>query len=84
MSGPHDPWDIRFVREVKARITEDIEQTYANFGQGGWIKRDDAAATGMQAVMIQCRIDGLRIALKHIDQTHDALTGKVKDKKEAA
>ena len=78
------PWDQRFVAEIKARITEDIEQTYANFGQGGWINRADAAATGMQAVMIQCRIDGLRIALKHIKQTHDAMTGKVKDKEKAA
>ena len=78
------PWDVRFVQELEYRITEDIEQTYANFGQGGWINRADAAATGMQAVMIQCRIDGLRIALKHIKQTHDAMTGKVKDKEKAA
>ena len=77
-------WDQRFVAEIKARITEDIEQHYANFGQGGWIKRDDVAATGMAAVLIQAKIDGMKLALKHVAQTHDAMTGKVEKKKDTA
>lgn len=77
-------WDQRFVAEIKARIVEDIEQAYANFGQGGWIKRDDVAATGMAAVLIQAHIAGLKLALKHVDQTHDAMTGKVEKKQKDA
>lgn len=75
-------WDARFVAECKARIIEDIEQRYANFGQGGWIIRDDVAATGMAAILIQAQIAGLKLAIKHIEQTHDAMTGKVPDRKQ--
>ncbi len=84
MSSLHDPLDIRLLKEVETRITDDIQQTYANFGLGGWINRNDASATGMQAVMIQCRIEGLRVALLHLRQGHDALTGKTPKKKDAA
>lgn len=78
-------WDERFVDEVKSRIIEDIQAAYNNFGQGRWVIRDDAAATGMAAVLIQAKIDGLNIALKHLSQAHDAMTGKAeKRQKEAA
>lgn len=77
-------WDQRFVAEITARITDDIEQHYANFGQGGWINAADAGATGMQAVLLHAKIAGLKLALKHVAQTHDALTGKAEKKKDAA
>ena len=77
-------WDQRFVAEVKSRITEDINAAYNNFGKGAWIKREDAAATGMAAVLIQAKIEGLTIALTHLAQAHDAMTGKVEKKKDAA
>ena len=77
-------WDERFVDEVRARIVEDIQSAYNNFGKGTWIKRDDGAATGMTAVLIQAKIEGLNIALTHLRQAHDAMTGKVERKKDAA
>ncbi len=77
-------WDERFVEEATSRIVEDIQDTYNNFGKGSWIKRDDAAATGMAAVLLQAKIDGLQIALLHLKQTHDAMTGKAEKRKDAA
>lgn len=78
-------FDQRFVAELSGRIREDIEAEYAKFGKGLWVNRTDAAATGMQAVLIHAKIDGLGVALKHIAQVHEAMTGKVdKKQKEAA
>ena len=77
-------WDERFVDEVRGRIIEDIQSAYDTFGQGRWMIRNDASATGMAAVLLQAKIEGLNTALKHLSQAHDAMTGKAEKKKEAA
>ncbi len=78
-------WDERFVDEVRGRIIEDIQSAYDTFGQGRWMIRNDVSATGMAAVMLQAKVESLNTALKHLAQTHDAMTGKAEKKtKEAA
>ena len=77
-------WDERFVDEVRSRIVEDIQAAYNNFGLGRWVNREDAAATGMAAVLIQAKIEGLNVALTHLKQAHDAMTGKAEKRKDAA
>lgn len=79
-----DALDVRFGREMAKRITEDIQATYAAFGQGAWINRDDVAATGMQAVLLQATIAVLNRALTHIEETDKALTGRAPKKERPA
>lgn len=68
--------DVRALREMAKRIHEDIANTYDAFGKGGWINRADVATTGMGAVLLQAKIAGLNDALKHIEETDKALTGR--------
>jgi len=72
--------DVRFGREMAKRIGEDIAKAYADFGMGHWINRADVGATGMAAVLIQAKIAGLNAALKHIEETDKALTGRAPKK----
>lgn len=75
-----DSLDVRFGREMAKRLTEDIQQSYEAFGQGGWINRADVTATGMAAVLIQAKIAGLKDAMKHLHETEKALTGRAPKK----
>ena len=75
-------FEARFVQELQTRLTEDIQAAHASFGKGGWINRADAAATGMAAVLIQAKIEGLEVARKHLQQVYDAMTGKAEKRKE--
>lgn len=76
----NDSLDIRAFRALASRINEDIATESRNFGAGGWIIRDDVAATGMAAVLIQAKIAGMQTCLKHMDQVHKSMTGPIEKK----
>lgn len=75
--------DLRALREMATRIQQDIAKLHEDFGLGTWINRADVGATGMAAVLIQSKIAGLAAALKHIEETDKALTGRATPKKES-
>ena len=75
-----ETYDIRFANELVKRIEQDIASTLKSFGQGAWLVRDDAAASGMAAALLHAKVSGLQTALIHVDQVHKAMTGRIEPK----
>lgn len=77
-----DSLDIRFANALGKRLAEDITAAHDKFASGTWINHDDSGITAMNAMGLYHRIQGLKIALKRIEETHKALTGKGEPRKE--
>lgn len=71
-------FESRVLRQVHERIAEDMQKIRVDFG--ALINPESAAASGMNCAKAVGRIAGLELALKHMREVHEELTGKAKPK----
>ena len=76
------PYDTRFIQNLHAKISEDLQKTYQDLGSGTQIIRDNAAATGMACARYVGRIAGLQSALEYIKEINEDMSGKATKKKD--
>ena len=74
------PYDSRFAQNLKARISEHLQNTHRDLGSGTLLIREDAAASGMNCAEYIGKIKGLKIALNCMDEIDREMNGKVKGK----
>ena len=77
-----DHLDIRFARELSKRLQEDLADQISKFSGGSWVVREDSGATAMGAMSIYAKITGINLAMRRIEETNKAMTGRIEPKKE--
>ena len=71
---PH-PFESRYLEKLRQALIKELERLHQNLGNGASI-RETAADTGMVTTGMVREIQGVKTALKLMQEVHDDLSGR--------